>query len=160
MALLDERLKQRIVGAVVLLALAAIFLPMLFSREDRPRAVEVQVPAPPAPPSIGAATPAAPTAAPAPADAATVPGSALDTAGLPVSWSVQLAGLSNLERARELQQTLRRQGYNAYLRSAGGLHRVLVGPLIQRAEAERMAAILGKKLKVQPMIVRFQPEAR
>jgi DedD protein len=160
MALLDERLKQRIVGAVVLLALAAIFLPMLFSREDRPRGVEVSVPAPPAAPALASTSvPSAGASEPAPA-AAIPPGSQLDEAGLPVSWSVQLAGLSNLERARELQQRLRRQGYNAYLRSGDGLHRVLVGPLLQRAEAERIAARLGTQLKVQPMIVRFQPETR
>lgn len=34
MALLERGLKQRIVGALVLIALAVIFLPMLFTRED------------------------------------------------------------------------------------------------------------------------------
>ena len=37
MAVLDKGLKQRIVGALVLVALAVIFLPMLFSREDELR---------------------------------------------------------------------------------------------------------------------------
>lgn len=34
MALLDSAYKQRMVGALVLVALAVIFLPMLFSRQD------------------------------------------------------------------------------------------------------------------------------
>ncbi|MHB1368959.1 MAG: SPOR domain-containing protein, partial [Pseudomonadaceae bacterium] len=34
MALLDKGLKQRMVGALVLIALAVIFVPMLFTRED------------------------------------------------------------------------------------------------------------------------------
>ena len=41
MAVLDKGLKQRIVGALVLVALAVIFLPMLFSREDELRQVSV-----------------------------------------------------------------------------------------------------------------------
>lgn len=53
MAWLDKRLKQRMIGALVLLALAVIFLPMLFTREDEVRQVVVEAPpmpkAPPAP---------------------------------------------------------------------------------------------------------------
>ncbi|MFC0708115.1 SPOR domain-containing protein [Azorhizophilus paspali] len=53
MAWLDKRLKQRIIGALVMLALAVIFLPMLFTREDEVRQVVVEAPpmpeAPPAP---------------------------------------------------------------------------------------------------------------
>ena len=47
MALLDKAYKQRMVGALVLVALAVIFLPMLFSREDEQRQVVVQAPAAP-----------------------------------------------------------------------------------------------------------------
>ncbi|MGV6475235.1 SPOR domain-containing protein [Azotobacter vinelandii] len=53
MAWLDKRLKQRMIGALVMLALAVIFLPMLFTREDEVRQVVVEAPpmpeAPPAP---------------------------------------------------------------------------------------------------------------
>jgi len=51
MALLDKGLKQRMVGALVLLALAVIFLPMLFSRQDEAPAVRVDAPPMPAMPS-------------------------------------------------------------------------------------------------------------
>ena len=44
MALLERGLKQRIVGALVLIALAVIFLPMLFTREDESRQVVVEAP--------------------------------------------------------------------------------------------------------------------
>ena len=44
MAALDKNLKQRIVGALVLVALAVIFLPMLFSRPDDQRQVVVDAP--------------------------------------------------------------------------------------------------------------------
>ncbi len=47
MALLDKAYKQRMVGALVLVALAVIFLPMLFSRQDEQRQVTVDAPAAP-----------------------------------------------------------------------------------------------------------------
>lgn len=49
MALLDKAYKQRMVGALVLVALAVIFLPMLFSRQDEQRQVTVEAPAAPQP---------------------------------------------------------------------------------------------------------------
>ncbi|WP_226789601.1 SPOR domain-containing protein, partial [Pseudomonas aeruginosa] len=74
------------------------------------------------------------------------------------SWSVQLASLSNRARAEELQKTLRSQGYNAYIRSFDGMNRVFVGPVIQRAEADRLRDQLSKQQKLNGFVVRFQPE--
>ena len=219
MALLDNVYKQRMVGALVLIALAVIFLPMLFSRQDETRRVQVEVPAAPQAPAITAlkvdpvAVPEqqalpqepvpdeepvaqAPVAAPAPvqkekapamqplptptpaqvakvtapapvAKAAPAPAAPakpaveahhVDTNGLSVSWSVQLASLSNRDSAETLQKTLRAQGYNAYIRAADGVNRVFVGPLIERAEADRLRDQLGKQQKLKGFVVRFQPE--
>ena len=52
MALLDSAYKQRMVGALVLVALAVIFLPMLFSRQDEQRQVVVEAPAAPQAPAV------------------------------------------------------------------------------------------------------------
>ncbi|HBO5504816.1 TPA: SPOR domain-containing protein [Pseudomonas aeruginosa] len=215
MALLERGLKQRIVGALVLIALAVIFLPMLFTREDESRQVVVEAPPRPqspampsvevqptevpelqpgeeevAPEIVQEGTPAAagqpsqpigglpatPPAAqsPAQAPAASPPASQqqpaaappsppptekrLDANNLPQSWSVQLASLSNRARAEELQKTLRYQGYNAYIRSFDGMNRVFVGPVIQRAEADRLRDQLSKQQKLNGFVVRFQPE--
>jgi DedD protein len=51
MALLDKAYKQRMVGALVLIAIAVIFLPMLFSRQDEARRVQVEAPAAPQAPA-------------------------------------------------------------------------------------------------------------
>src|SRR3546814_18639240 len=48
MAMLDKGLLQRMVGALVLIALAVIFVPMLFNREDDLRHVTVDAPTIPA----------------------------------------------------------------------------------------------------------------
>ncbi|HBP5738840.1 TPA: SPOR domain-containing protein [Pseudomonas aeruginosa] len=202
MALLERGLKQRIVGALVLIALAVIFLPMLFTREDESRQVVVEAPPRPqspampsvevqptevpelqpgeediAPEIVQEGSPAAtqpPAQAQAQAPAASLPPSQpqppaappspppaekrLDANNLPQSWSVQLASLSNRARAEELQKTLRSQGYNAYIRSFDGMNRVFVGPVIQRAEADRLRDQLSKQQKLNGFVVRFQPE--
>ncbi|WP_340051922.1 SPOR domain-containing protein [Pseudomonas proteolytica] len=215
MALLDSAYKQRMVGALVLVALAVIFLPMLFSRQDEQRQVTVEAPAAPQasvmpqvqvepvvvpepqalpeeepvptdaeiaqqqaptapiqpsvpvvkPAPVVAAKPAAPAPAPKPvAPQPAAPGkpdvgqSRIDPNGLPISWSVQLASLSNRESAEALQKTLRSQGYNAYIRTADGKNRVFVGPLIERAEADRLRDLLGRQQNLKGFVVRFQPE--
>ena len=224
MAGLDKVIKQRMVGALVLVALAVIFLPMLFTKEDELRQVKVEAPAAPAVPALpqvqvepvqvpepqviadeslaaqpqtAPSTPIAPVQqapvqqeapkpstpvptpqpaakpAPAPAVAATpapakpvspapaatqASASKVDPNGLPVSWSVQLASLSNRASADTLQKTLRSQGYNAYIRSAEGMNRVFVGPVIERAEAERLRDVISRQQKLKGFVVRFQPE--
>lgn len=228
MALLDKAYKQRMVGALVLVALAVIFLPMLFSRQDEQRQVTVEAPAAPQAPSVppvqvepvvvpepqalpqepvpsdddiaqqeepstpiaatapAATVPAAPAPAPAAKPAAPVPApvpvpatkpttapsqpigaapakpdttqSRVDANGLSVSWSVQLASLSNRASAENLQKTLRSQGYNAYIRTADGKNRVFVGPLIERAEADRLRDLLNRQQNLKGFVVRFQPE--
>ncbi|HIE1865129.1 TPA: SPOR domain-containing protein [Pseudomonas aeruginosa] len=204
MALLERGLKQRIVGALVLIALAVIFLPMLFTREDESRQVVVEAPPRPQSPAMpsvevqptevpelqpgeediapeivqegspAATQPPAQAQAQAQAPAASQPPSQpqppaappspppaekrLDANNLPQSWSVQLASLSNRARAEELQKTLRSQGYNAYIRSFDGMNRVFVGPVIQRAEADRLRDQLSKQQKLNGFVVRFQPE--
>lgn len=211
MAWLDKRLKQRMVGALVLLALAVIFLPMLFTREDEVRQVVVEVPpmpkAPPAPrvelepvavavpepvilpeeprpssavagapaaavpstpstaapnaPAVSANVPAKPQTAnpaPPPAQAKAAEASRLDANTLPVSWSIQLASLSNTANAQALQKTLRSQGYNAYIRHVDGMNRVYVGPVIERSEANRLRDQLKRQHNLSGFVVRFQPE--
>lgn len=193
MAVLDKGLKQRIVGALVLVALAVIFLPMLFSREDELRQVVVDAPAmPQAPaipevaldpvevpqpiaeeqvppvepldvPEVAEAPPTAVPAAVAPVEpsqpAAPAEPARLDASSLPVSWSVQLASLSSRSGAEELQKKLRSQGYNAYVRTFEGMNRVFVGPLVERAEADRLRDQLNRQQKLNGFVVRFQPES-
>jgi len=185
------------VGALVLIALAVIFVPMLFNREDDARRVEVDAPAMPqtpampdvevqpvevpepaaepfpeefeiieegleteaqvptepitAPPVVAEPTPTPPAERPEPEQR-------LDAANLPVSWSVQLASLSNRESAEALTAKLRSQGYNAYVRTFEGMNRVFVGPLVERAEANRLRDVLERQQKLKGFVVRFKPE--
>lgn len=225
MALLDKAYKQRMVGALVLIAIAVIFLPMLFSRQDEARHVQVDAPAAPQAPAVSQlkvepvsvpeqqplpqepvptdeelahpsqpavnqqppsmpiapapakpvasapaakATPAPAPAKPAPAPAAPAPSAAapaadpnrVDANGLSITWAVQVASLSNRANADNLQKTLRTQGYNAYIRTSDGVNRVFVGPLIERAEADRLRDQLDKQQKLKGIVVRFVPERK
>ncbi|MNN40340.1 cell division protein FtsN [compost metagenome] len=128
--------------------------PITPSPQTQPQAAKSPAPAP------AAKVETKPAAAPTPAVAAAKPvaPSKIDVNGLPVSWSIQLASLSNRAGAESLQQTLRSQGYNAYIRSAGGMNRVYVGPLIERAEAERVRDAINRKHSLKGFVVRFQPE--
>lgn len=197
MALLDRGLKQRIVGALVLVALAVIFLPMLLTRENELRHVRVEappMPAMPEQPEIRTAPvavpeplpdepvpsepsapinplpqpapvaseparpkPVTPSAGPA-ATVSKAPEARLDASSLPITWTVQLASLSNRDNALALQKTLRGQGYNAYVRTFEGKNRVFVGPVIERAEASRLRDQLRRQHKLDGIVVRFQPE--
>ncbi|HCS44773.1 MAG TPA: cell division protein, partial [Pseudomonas sp.] len=84
--------------------------------------------------------------------------SRVDANGLSVSWSVQVASLANRASAESLQKSLRSQGYNAYIRTADGKNRVFVGPLIERAEADRLRDLLSRQQNLKGFVVRFQPE--
>lgn len=120
--------------------------------------VPAQIAKPAAPPPVSKPIPA--PAQPI-ASATTKPDttqSRVDANGLSVSWSVQLASLSSRASAESLQKTLRSQGYNAYIRSADGKNRVFVGPLIERAEADRLRDLLSRQQKLKGFVVRFQPE--
>ena len=186
MAVLVKGIRQRIVGALVLVAFAVIFLPMLFSREDEMRQVTVQAPGMPDRPVMPAielepvnvpepvAEEEVPPVEPVPASLdeaveapsapekvlppAAQPASGLDDNRLPISWSVQLASLSSRASAEKLQQTLRSGGYNPYIRHYDGMNRVFVGPVIERAEADRLRDQLNRQQNLKGFVVRFQPE--
>lgn len=75
-----------------------------------------------------------------------------------VSWSIQIASLSNREVANKLARDLERYGYKPYIRRAEGMNRVFVGPVTERAEANRLRDQLSQQQKINGFIVRFEPE--
>ena len=207
MAGAESKLKQRIVGALVLIALAVIFLPMLLKQEDPARKVVVEAPPMPVVPeqpqypvaevavpepviddewdgaviteqplATGSApvqpvavepAPAAPVVAQPVKPVVTQPVSkkpeqpviapGIDKNNLPVSWSVQLANLTNKANAEALRDTYRKKQYNAYVRSSDGVHRVLIGPLVKETDAQSMCKSLKAREKQECFVVRYQP---
>jgi DedD protein len=166
---MDRRVKERLVGATILLMLVVLIVPELLSGPKRfaaPPAAQIvapvhtvtvdlteHVPIPAvaetasAPASASASAPASSSAieskSPAPAQAEAAPAA---TGG---AWAVQLGSFAAKANAEKLIRTLRDEGYTVYVLSSGAgsaaRYRVRLGPLADRDAAERAVA----KLKSQ-----------
>jgi DedD protein len=213
---MDFLLKQRLVGAIVLVALGVIFIPMLlegpdstlvpdmeplpepdgqdFGRSfdtsrraaDRPAEPElalvqaevasepVEGAAPveatvepqslalpedagasgPEPEEPAVAAPAAPPVVPAPPQPKVSEPAAPAALG---NWVVQMASLSDEQRALQLRDKLRAAGYACQVQQAkvaGKTHyRVRVGPYLERADAERDRDKLAAAIKLEGRVL-------
>lgn len=130
---MDDGLKQRLVGAAVLIALLVIFLPVLFDR-NRVQPVDTTSQIPPMP-SVQAKPIAAPQApvieeadqAPPP-DKQFIPDDSkpakaldptppkLNAKGVPITWTLQLISYKNAAQAQKFQAELAAKGFPAYVR--------------------------------------------
>ncbi len=192
---MDDGLKQRLIGALVLVAIAIIFLPSLFTgdhgrrldtRTQIPSVSEVKpliikapvrvqnMPKAPAPedmyqlleedkplniannidqsnPRIKVRSDAAPVPVPP----------ALDARTIPKAWAVQVASFNTRLPAKTLSSRLKNDGYKAFVHSVvidkGRVYRVLVGPKIDRLKAQLTKDELDAELKVNSILVKFQP---
>lgn len=157
---MDDGLKKRLIGAAVLSSLAVIFVPMLF--EQPPAQPPPLAPLPERPPTPDFASrmlsetvpeikPLAPRESPVePAQAAVAP-QAPATAGTPpvrqraglTAWVVQVGSFSSRDNAAKLVRRLREAGLptpDPDLVDIRGkrYYRVRVGPVVERAEADRL----------------------
>lgn len=173
---LDDGLKQRLVGALVLLALAVIFLPVLFDR-DPMAPVERTSQIPPAPEVITVTIDPPqeldpPETAPEPATmyvpeetrevpaAPEPPGLAVD--GTPKAWVLQVASFREKELADNLRSKLAQLGYEAYTRVVayknGTVHRVYVGPKLDKESLLQEKGTIERNLGLQALVLPFTPE--
>ena len=192
--------KRRVVGTIVILALALIILPQLFDGEgsyqpqvqsripERPIITLLPEPQQVRPVMVGESQSPSANAeaenieltesavsnnASDPAEvnsAASVTNLSTDTdsrptlnaAGLPDGWVVQLGTFGDLDNASKLLTDLLAKGYKAYerrsLRDEREMSTILVGPVIVRAEAERLLAELATALDLKPLIKRYERE--
>ncbi|QJD58103.1 SPOR domain-containing protein [Pseudomonas sp. gcc21] len=208
---MDQGLKQRIIGALVLIVAAVVFLPMLLSGQDE--TVTVEIDAPPAPqmdereidvaapvelpqpeqvpdlpptplpdpqpiplpeptepseppePAVAVAPtpPAADAVPPAPAEPASAQPERAASAPSG-DWVVQLGSFSSSANAEGLRETLLTQGYNAYTQSSSvdgqSVTRVFVGPVIDRAGANRLRDELARRHGSKGMVVAYDADNR
>jgi len=75
------------------------------------------------------------------------------------SWVVQVASLGTSESAAELEARLRAKGYSAFVEEAEvngkRFYRVRIGPMTERAEAERSADRLRSGEGLDPLVQRY-----
>jgi DedD protein len=193
---MERPLKERLVGAVVIVIIGVVFIPLFLDGPDESgRAVEqgltlpsasqgvrtvtipvgrsadepAPVPAPssadpvaPRPdagsvkrPAANASTPAAapstaapPAAAPAPSRSAPAPAPSRQAAPAAGDWAVQVGSFSQADNAERLKDKLVADGFQAYtsrvVTDAGTMHRVRVGPVPAREDAEGLLARLTR----------------
>jgi len=172
----EQRFKQRLIGAVVLVALGVIFLPMLLSGPVEQTRVDIQLDMP-AEPSLDAA----PRLPDEPAETAPEPGRALadapaldgaETTGsaaapAPVrpdeapsaapGFFVQVGAFGSRDNARRLSGRLDDEGLSVRItednREDRPRYRVQVGPLETRSQAEAMAQRLATEHDLPGYIV-------
>jgi len=174
----DDGLKQRIIGAFVLIALIVIFVPVLFD-EDRltPLDRTSRIPLEPSLQNVEIAAPVVPLEIeeeqqieemPEPKDAfipdetkpqsmvAEEPG--LTEEGIPLAWVLQLASFEDEDRATILRDKLLADGYDAYVREVktnkGVMKRVYVGPKLDKETLIKEKKAIDEKYKVSAIILR------
>ena len=169
----DDGLKQRLIGAVVLLALGVIFLPVLFDRDriepidqetlipEAPEVVTVDIPAP--------AEPEVKDPAPHPKTmyvpdesqvASPEPEPAFAPTGEAKAWVLQVASFRFDKHAKALHDQLAEQGYDAYMRKTpmktGSITRVYVGPKFKKEPLLEAKAMIDKKFEVEAMLLEYK----
>lgn len=156
---MDQNLKQRLVGAIVITSLAAIFIPMLFDDPiDETGKMIGELGIPQVPENAFDS------------NAAKLPKGIEDVISLPkpealktledkrpankmVRWFVQAASFSQESNAVALQNKIRKQGFPAKsVLSANGMYKVIVGPELNRKKAEKMKAKIDKLNKVDSIV--------
>ncbi len=99
-----------------------------------------------------------------PANASSAPGQMEVEKEKPVSvpnaWAIQLGSFSDKLNAEKLVKKLQNSGFTAYTRtnttSRGEITRVLVGPELQRSDAEKLLIQLQNSFNLQGIVVKFR----
>jgi DedD protein len=85
----------------------------------------------------------------------------LDADGVPVAWILQVATVSDGDRAESLRRQLLDIDEKAYVkrirRGDKDLYRVYVGPKFERARLETLKPRIDSEFKVDSLVVRYLP---
>lgn len=175
---MDSGLKHRLVGALVIAAIAVIFIPLVFDGSEEARLAVIED-IPPAPQfdfretisvrEIQAAMEARSrvNSAQMPQDLVTTeegagPDGLLDQNGLPVGWSLQVASFRERDNATALRKDIRDMGHGAYVllnrTNEGQFYQVLVGPSLDQAALTQAGQEIADALGLSIQIVRYRVE--
>ncbi len=177
---MSSRAVQRLVGVVVLAALLVLFLPMVLNLEGTHRVdTRSKIPAKPALEPVQIAEPVRVEGAQTPKSdeqifqvpddanvvqnpVAEVPEEpALNDAGVPVAWILQVGSFKEKDKADNLTQQLLAEGYKAYSRvgssTTGDVYRVYVGPNILKEKLLADMQAIEQRHQIKPLLRRFEP---
>ena len=159
---MEKTLQQRLVGAVVLVALGVILVPALLdgsgykSRHDR----NIEIPEKPILPPLKEIK-VKPVAIATPVDVRKkrVEEKKKDTPAKPIqSWTLQVGTFSQKSNAQAFRDTLRKEGYIAYMESSESKgkksYRVRIGPELEKEQLETIKTKLKAEKKIDGFILR------
>jgi DedD protein len=170
----DGKLKQRVVGVVVLTAIAIVVVPFLLdgTEQQRKRIVE-GIPESPTLEVLDVnavdiidrmntleaeSVAALPQEDVESIDTASSE-SGLDANGLPVLWSLQVASFDIRENATQLRTELRQKGFKVYILKvsdqSGDHFRVLIGPHMQHDRVEKIKLQVDAEYDLQAKIIQY-----
>ena len=176
-----HRLKQRIVGAVVLVALAVIFIPMILDggNSELPiltsnipsqpgeirelRDLQIKRPAP-------LVAPEPPRAIPIDEHSPTYDEPAVEPEKLEepkpgtehkgnsaIAWAVQVGSFAKRDNAMGLRDKLRKKGFTAFVERVSGtklaIYRVRIGPFVRKSDAEAAKEKLATSLQQKGLVL-------
>jgi len=175
----EQRLKERLFGAVVIISLIIIFVPMLLKGSHKKQEFEKQLPILPhiivsekdfiAPKKLLVLAKSLEDKKLTKVEITksvnskkvvhrkTVENSAKSSK----IWVVQLASFSKPQNAKNLIVKLQQQGMPAYTRKVSGtkgqIIQVFVGPELERNKALKLQAQLKNNFKLDGLVIRYQP---
>ncbi len=172
---MNDGLKQRLIGAIVLLAIAVIFIPTLLDRQTiEPVDTHSQIPRMPEvvmAPIVVATPPVVESPAPAPtqmfvpnddtpANPAPEPPQLNDN-GVPKGWVLQLVSYTEEIKANQLRDQLIADKQPAFVRvvdtSKGRFYRVYVGPKLDKNKLLSEQQVLDSRYKVKSILLDMTP---
>ncbi|MBX9704904.1 MAG: SPOR domain-containing protein [Gammaproteobacteria bacterium] len=148
-----SHLKQRVIGAIILVALIVIFVPMLLNNNTSLNQ----------PLNALTARPAAPTAQfPQPSDFAEKSDAVANVTSAPAqAWAVQVGSFTQRSRAEMLMKQLRARGFTSYVVQAktdkGVASKVYVGPEVKKEQAQDLLQQIKTTMGLKGQLVPFDP---
>ncbi len=178
---MDEGLKRKLVGAVVLMGVALIVLPQITPKTQNVEylsksvPLEQHIPAMDMPLPKSLSIPVSSVVASDQKKGVAVPMHSLNvdleklkvndfevpvrqSTGQAVVWHIQVASFARVENALKLRDKLRKSGYKAFEKlSRDGIHtRVFIGPSTQKTELERQLKEVQRRFKLKGKVLPFQ----
>lgn len=179
---MDQHLKQRIVGAIVLISVAVIFVPMLFeertelgelsiSESNIPKfpikKFEEKAQALPVKKEIEKqiTLPTMPTSSLGPATVKKTAEKKAVKKNQPIfklapSYIIQVGSFGNKSNAGKLAEKIKKSGFPAFVKSSSEnkklMHRVVVGPELDRKRAEQNKAKIEKLFNLKAIVLKQQ----
>ena len=174
---METGLKRRLVGAIVIAAVAVIFIPLILDGTEEERLAVIEE-IPPAPTfdfreQIAVSEIQATMESRRRANAASMPqeraskddeaeSELLDQNGLPVGWSLQVASFRDRDNAIVLGSEIRELGHGAYVllnrTNEGQFYQVLVGPSLDQEGLSQAGQDIADKMGLTVQIVRYRVE--